>query len=557
MLMKKSELIKLLKEDRIKLDKDDKEYVLENLDLSRAADLIVYYLITKNKDLFRKKYYNLDIMEIYNNRHLFKVLFESNREYIKVLDKIFYTDIYKSASIKAKKEMLMKFLHLRMEYIDKDFRLCYNLFKQLLYNEIREKNDEMVFFLYVPLIFSYLHSAASADELRKFNSEVDRKISKFIKEVMIKKYDIKPVKNSYNNEKKKVGFLIDRALLHSPNNIAKELFKILGSLKEENYEFYILNMEFCDLGPGNERVEELFISMGLRYINFHKKLNCVKSTFYNQVQKALKIREFIVNEKFDILISNGILHPTVHFLFTTRTAPKQIYWSHGNCAIDFEGIDERISHFQQECSEFEWKIFEIPFSKEELVGSEEEKKEGLRIKKRLLEKYGQDTVILGTIGRLVKIDSDEYLKVIAEIMKKNQNTIYLACGSGNNEGIKEKIKKYGIPEGRFIFTGFVNKHVYGWVIDVWPDSFPLRQGQSKNEYIAKGGVVVFMDEYLNDTIRNWYKEFELKDIIMSKDIKSYIKNVNLLIRDKNLRPQISNTNKNLFQKMNINYKKFL
>jgi len=488
--MKKSELIKSLKENSIELSQNDKEYLLENLDLSKADDLVIYYLITKNKELFRQKYYEMDNAEIVTNRQLFKVLFETNSEYIDVLGKFLYGNTYKNATNYKKKEFLIKFFHVRLEYIDKEFAMFYPILKKLLYSEIKSKNDEMVFFLYAPLSISFLHGAVTPEQQRKFNKEIDNRISKFIKNTMIKKYNIKPVQDGYSNKKKKVGFLIDRAVLHSPNNVAKELFKVLGSLKDENYEFYILNIEFCDLGPGLKKDENILKSTGLKYINFHKELNCINSAYYNQVQKALKIRNFIINEKFDILIANGILHPTVHFLFTTRTAPKQIYWSHGNCAIDFEGIDERISHFQQDCSEFEWKIFDIPFSKEELVGSEEEKKEGLRIKKQLLEKYGQDTVILGTIGRLVKIDNDEYIKTVAEIMKDNPNTIYIACGSGNNEGIKEKIKKYGIPEDRFIFTGFINKHVYGWVIDVWLDTFPVYQGNSTEEIKAKGKAII-------------------------------------------------------------------
>ncbi|WP_035587189.1 glycosyltransferase family protein [Hippea jasoniae] len=491
--MKKSELIKSLKENSIELSQSDKEYLLENLDLSKADDLIIYYLITKNKELFRQKYFEMDNAEIVTNRQLFKVLFETNSEYIDVLGKFFYGNTYKNATTYKKKEFLIKFFHVRLEYIDKEFAMFYPILKKLLYSEIKSKNDEMVFFLYAPLTISFIHENKTSNERKRFNREIDSKISKFIKNTMIKKYNIKPVQDGYSNKKKKVGFLIDRAVLHSPNNVAKELFKVLGSLKDENYEFYILNIEFCDLGPGLKKDEDILKSTGLKYINFHKELNCINSAYYNQVQKALKIRDFIINEKFDILIANGILHPTVHFLFITRTAPRQIYWSHGNCAIDFEGIDERISHFSQECKDYEWKIFSIPFSKEELVGSEEEKKEGLKLKKQLLEKYGQDTVILGTIGRLVKIDNDEYIKTVAEIMKENSNTIYLACGSGNNEGIKEKIKKYGIPEDRFIFTGFINKHVYGWVIDVYLAPFYFAAGQALQEFLAKGGLAVQLE----------------------------------------------------------------
>jgi hypothetical protein len=113
-----------------------------------------------------------------------------------------------------------------------------------------------------------------------------------------------------------------------------------------------------------------------------------------------------------------------------------------------------------------------------------------KIKEELLKKYGKNTVILGTIGRLIKIDSEEYIKVIAEIMKQNPNTIYLACGEGNKESILKKLKKYNIDKNRFIFTGQINPHVYGWVIDIWPETFPLYQGVSQEEFISKNNGTV-------------------------------------------------------------------
>jgi glycosyltransferase involved in cell wall biosynthesis len=121
-------------------------------------------------------------------------------------------------------------------------------------------------------------------------------------------------------------------------------------------------------------------------------------------------------------------------------------------------------------------------------------------------------VFLGTIGRLVKIDSDEYIKTVAKILKQNPNTLYFACGAGNIDSIKEKLKKYDIPESRFVFTGQVNPHVFGWVIDIWLDSFPLRQGHSLVEAQAKGGAIVHYAPVLTqkdiDNMKNAYKEGE-------------------------------------------------
>jgi hypothetical protein len=76
-------------------------------------------------------------------------------------------------------------------------------------------------------------------------------------------------------------------------------------------------------------------------------------------------------------------------------------------------------------------------------------------------------------------------------MKQNPNTIYLACGDGHKENVEKLMLKYNIDLKRVVFTGQVNPHMYGWVIDVWPDSFPLGNGQSKDEFIAKKRPVIF------------------------------------------------------------------
>jgi hypothetical protein len=242
------------------------------------------------------------------------------------------------------------------------------------------------------------------------------------------------------------------------------------------------------------------------------------------------------------------------FLYVTRVAPRQIYWSHGNCSYDVEGIDERISHFEQECKEFKWKIFNVSVAEEFLVGSQEEKKKGEIIKKSLIETFGEDTVILGTIGRLVKIESEEYIKTLSEIMKQNPNTIYLACGDGNQENVEKLIDKYGIDLKRVVFTGQVNPHIYGWVIDVWLETFPLRQGQSRNEFEAKSGAIVGYKKYYSkkaiEDIEKLAKELKIKSPLAS-NLDEYIEITSLLIKDKKYRKKIGE----LYLMLNKSYRK--
>jgi hypothetical protein len=149
-------------------------------------------------------------------------------------------------------------------------------------------------------------------------------------------------------------------------------------------------------------------------------------------------------------------------------------------------------------------------------------------------------------------------------MKENPNTIYLACGDGNEESIKEKLKKYNIDEKRFVFTGHVKAHIYGWVIDVWPDSFPLRGGQAKGEFKAKGGFfVTHLDYYKGQNYENMLNqkiEFQKKGIEFpnAKDIDEYIYFVNKAIKDEKYRKEIGKIQKeNSLQKVDTDFMKVL
>ena len=361
------------------------------------------------------------------------------------------------------------------------------LLNVMIENELIEEQMYIHFFTY----HIYGNNIQTMDEWRQFNKLVEKPASIFYKK-WGEKHKLPKINRPISNGKKRIGFLIDRIVRNSPFMVFYSLVRSLLKSKEfnKNYEIYVYSMNYINKQPDDENAVNALVELGIKFFSPYEFF-IDKGYYYSHLQKAIVLRERIIEDKIDFLIGGGG-YDIPNFIFSTRTAPRQIIWSHGNCTSDLEEIDERISHFPQECKEWDWKIFNVPILKEFLVGSKDEKEKGLKIKKEYLEQFGKDTVILGTIGRLVKVDSDEYLKTIAKIMKQNPNAIYLACGAGNVESIKKKIKKYEIDEKRFIFTGHVNAHVYGWVIDIWINTFPLVQGQSQEEYYTKkSGMVIY------------------------------------------------------------------
>jgi hypothetical protein len=103
------------------------------------------------------------------------------------------------------------------------------------------------------------------------------------------------------------------------------------------------------------------------------------------------------------------------------------------------------------------------------------------------------------------------------------------------------MSKYDIDLKRVVFTGQVNPHMYGWVIDVWPDSFPLGNGQSKDEFIAKKKPVI---QHIK---RHVVKTKENKEFVAEND-EEYIFIVNSLVMNLERRKKIGNLEYKLWYK---------
>jgi len=442
-------------------------------------------------------------------------------------------------------------------YNHNNFRKWYKDLQNLLDNLM--KQDRISDVMYVEFFTYHImgNGFQKIDEWRDFNKNITKRTENFYKKYV----STLPKSNPTKKNKKRIAFIKDRIVFNSPFQVEYSLFKSLLNQKEftDKYELAVYSFNQFEKSDDDEKCINMLENLGIPVIN--PVLEFKKDGWYNDhFKKALKLRETLLHDDIDIIIAGGVF-PILDFIYLSRTAPLQIYYSHGNCAFDIEGIDKRVSHFEQECREFEWNIINVPMAKEFLIGSEGEKEVGEIIKNHYKEKYGEDIVILGTIGRLIKIDSDEYLQTISEIMKQNPNTIYLACGSGNEETIKEKLKRYNIDEERFLFLGQVNPHIYGWVIDVWPDSFPLRGGVAKGEYKAKGGFfVTHLKYYKNESYKIILDEKYSNEGVeypIAYDTKEYIYFVNKAIKDKKYREMIGKIQKENSLKENFDVRKFI
>ncbi|WP_419771181.1 MAG: hypothetical protein ACNI3C_05145 [Candidatus Marinarcus sp.] len=356
------------------------------------------------------------------------------------------------------------------------FGYLYELFEKAL----KQKDEEFLFYLYFPLHFSHNGVATIPAEFKYFNDKVEVKYEKYIQENLIDKYKLQPVQRDISSKKViKIAFLQERLINYSIYKVFYSLVKSLSEQKSLNYEIVILDLNFPQLSGSNYFMQEEIKALGFEFIDCHTKLVGQSSPFYTPLKKCLDLRNLIIENEIDILIG---MHTQIeyNFLFTTRTAPTQIYWSHGNSEYNIKNIDKKISHFVQKSRAEEFKTFNVTgdYTRDDDIAYEEEAK-------AIRETFPKDVVILGSIGRLIKIDNLEYLNTVLEIMKQNLNTIYIACGDGDTKHIKRFLKEHDL-ENRFVFPGFVNTKVYGRVIDIYLNTFPDPGGESVNEFRTLG-----------------------------------------------------------------------
>ena len=530
--------------------------------------IILNYLINKDKKKFLEDLVKIDVSSIVTNKQkkliilyiYSSIFFEDDLNF--VLDTIL--DVQDNEFLQKNKYyhltlMFAPSLFFKRKVFEKYFYIMLNKFANHLKELIRMENEELIFTFY-QIAAEILYSLAfNQNEMDEINKHLDTIVNQFF----TSKYTTKFIQrnnvsqtNKIKNKKIKIAFVLKYVGDGSPTQVLYAFIRNLQEFYKNKLEIYLLDADINLFSLDN--IVEKFKNLKINYVNLHNL--CKEKDSYaficNKYSRKLLVEKtynFIKNKNIDIVIFwDGALYLTF-YLAANRVAPIQIYWSHGNANWNVNGIDIRVSHFPQN-SKYIYFIFEEPKYREFYLGPnpKEEKKIAKQIRKELERKYGKNIVVLGTIGRLIKLQSEDYIKLICDVMKKYENVIYLACGGGCIH-VKDLVLKYGGEEvlGRWIFPGQVNPHIYGWVIDIWPDTFPLSHGKSVNEFMAKKACFlrlvdkdkVSTDLFVNESIcyilKKLHKEKipikNLKIISHPTTIEEYKKKLELLIENKNLR----------------------
>lgn len=131
------------------------------------------------------------------------------------------------------------------------------------------------------------------------------------------------------------------------------------------------------------------------------------------------------------------------------------------------------------------------------------------------------------MGRLIKLEGEEYLETVSEIMKLCPETVYVVCGVGGQDNINAKLDSLGLKD-RFYFEGWVEPKIYNHITDVYLNTFPDPSGEALNEYfkLNKGQGIVSINK--TDLVSD-HKHLHLKQYIY--DAHEEVETVKLRGRD--------------------------
>ncbi len=371
---------------------------------------------------------------------------------------------------------------------------------------VQDKDDELAFYMHFPISHLFLNNCSEQSCMKEFNDRLEMPFSEYVTSNM-DRWGLKPVTQTNHGDRKRLAFVYDRLAGTSP---VKLLISLLHYLKEDGrFDLYVYDMAYIEKSVSSQEYIDEVTGTGTKYISNHDLIDDADMLhYYSHFNKNIKLRERIIEDGIDVLIITSNRTQS-NFLFSSRTAPLQIYWDHGNHGYNVHGIDKRICHFDDGYDGgYEVNRFILPMLDKYLNPHETENRVKAQAIKDTLPPH---KIVLGSIGRLMKL-SDEYLKTVADILKKHPEAVYLACGDGPIDEKRPKVESLGISD-RFIFTGWVDPHIYGHVIDIYLNTFPLPGGESVAEFLKKASCKMLVSITGKDTDKFAVKATEMINML--------------------------------------------
>ncbi len=276
------------------------------------------------------------------------------------------------------------------------------------------------------------------------------------------------------------------------------------------------------------------------------------------VSRFVYLRNELARENIDVAVffRGSMLHEALYSQL--RLAPIQVYWSMGFDWPPYRNMDGFLScvpkaGLSQEVNGQPWNWYRLLYH----TLPEASEAEVARLK----EKYVKGRFVFGVLCQSFKLDCEDFIQAVAEILKGTPDSIFIWTGSYKPYNVTRLMKRHGIEE-RCVFIGWVHPKDGHRIIDVFLDTFPMGNGSSSAEAMSlskpvvslAGAYLYLIDYFFTPAEKGWFGEEDQKKFreitcgggyILCDTLKDYVAEAVRLAHDRDYRDLASRVSHSL------------
>lgn len=324
------------------------------------------------------------------------------------------------------------------------------------------------------LYFLYWSAAVSIEQQRGFDNGVVRPFSRYLRRSPSSRdngRDIVSHPQSQENRQIRLCYMAELVYDDGANALAtvmRNLFAGMSKYCGSDYELFLYAWKH----KSQELVDSIK-ALGVKVRSFDLSEYSDK--------ELLDLRQSFACDEIDVVITD-MNSAVPHYLFENRVAPVQIFYQLGLPFWRLQNLDgvfqgwqispERLGFMPERC---------FTMGAPESLRDSNPSVDPARVQAER-HRFPRSESVVGFYGRLVKITA-EHCAIARQILERNPSTIVVLGGTGNASSIVRFIEENQLEDRMFVVNEQVDGHVWGHILDVFLDTFPLLGGYSCREVI--------------------------------------------------------------------------
>jgi len=275
-------------------------------------------------------------------------------------------------------------------------------------------------------------------------------------------------------------------------------------------------------------------------------------------ESFLRLRDQLEERRIQTVVWVSV--PTLaSYALALRLAPRQVFWSLKFHPIFLPEVDVHLcgGHEIETLRLYHgrlWKASPFPLTVALALNNQDDIE-------RIRERFPEGALLLGTLAREEKIESQAFLSALCAILKRNPNVHYLWAGKTQSPKVVDEFDKSGVAS-QCHFIGWVNTNLFAEVLDIFLETFPLGCGVTGFQAMGHGTPLLSIQSI--DTLYGYQllgkislqqdgsaptrPDMEALDILTAVDSEHYIELAQRLIDDREFRLEIGRREQAYYRK---------